>query len=56
MTPFEKQQREAKRHIDKLKKNAPYLFHQYQRYMQAKDALERAQSDYERAKRAWEEL
>ena len=47
---------DAKRHIKKLKRVSPYIFHQWQRLEQAKAQLKAARTEYEAAKKAWREL
>jgi hypothetical protein len=53
---FEKQRKSANAHIREMKVVAPYIYPQWQRLMQANDALREATKELERAQSAWDKL
>jgi hypothetical protein len=52
--PFQDQVNEARKSLVKLRRAAPYLFHEWQELKQAEMDLARAKKRYEAAKKRWQ--
>lgn len=53
---IKQQIKECSKEIREMKKHMPYIFVEHNNMIHAKEKLERAQREYDEAKRIWEQL